>query len=981
MLPGDYDQSSDVRELTTYAIVGGVRREIESVTLDREMANDLPDNIAGGSGIGGGSGSIVWAPQDHTGFREPIIRGRVTYHWASVPHASETIMRVDGREVARNYVTNPSFENGTQGWTSFTGSHMESTTQYASQMFEQDTGERVGYGVLDPAQNNAGFLVDNVVPVSTGQWVGVRALIATERLAGVRDRLLVHWLMEDGTTTYSWTWRDSAYWYPGAARIDVFQVPAGAVSMQLRVHINRSSATGQIRHWVDHVMMTVADTQGEAAELVADYWDGDTAPASGQIVFPGTDAGVESVEPSPWAPKNSWPPAPGELVKVYVTDGSTAYPRFTGRVDKTRGPIGGNMVSDIIDFRDKLNMQVTAPARLNHDVPANDDSPYRWFGMDYWSILTWALTRARFFVTPVAGNDAILSVPFQATTYSGIGTAIETHGGVTGRWPRFHAAPWGWAAGELYARYRPSPSGTIPTKSQTLQFTFMVAPDHRGNSQIYVGYGGDLDNNHIRIRVWSDRRVAAYWDNTAVVVLSANQMRNATNVVLLVKGSTWEFRNDQGQTATGTHGRTGSTPVSEIRVYNDTGARIAGLVIDSPTPALEFRNQHFTPNATFAPSSLVLMMNMSPRIENRVVADVVDEICKATLTAAWFDETGVLRLAPSDRLRDATPVQTITSLDDIIDLEWETSLLAYRSVVHVNWRSATVSRTQRQRLELYRGSGNSMESGDVVETFAVPDDDTEWFGVDRNPTLLNDSNWGRYNRVPGSYVGVHYRDADDNELSTSSRTTTIRAEEIGTVGVKITHIAGNYGSNVEANLATSEDSTALKETRKGDNLPVIRGRGEGTWNDETTTSTRRGGLLPDGTEAAELVHNLGPWGYDNSARRIADFLADRVTRAEPIIRNLQVTYDPRRQLGDVITSRLGLLDVTLRLLIVGINESHKHGDHTQALQVRVIDVTASQDVTYQQLQDAWEGRNYDALQTVWANLTYRELQRDPLRGA
>lgn len=980
MLPGEYDQTADVRNLTTYAVVGGVRREIESVNLDREVAHDLPDNIAGGSGIGGGSGSIVWSPQDARGFRLPTQHGRITYHWDGVRHASASIMRVDGVEVARNYVPNPSFENGTTGWSSFNGTLMESTTEYAQQMFGKDTGDHVGYGVLEPDQNNAGFLVNTTVTVEPGQWVGVRALIAAERLVGVRDRLLVHWNTPSGTT-YAGTWRDSAYWYTGAERHDVFQAPADAESMQLRVHIERGGASGQIRHWVDHVMIIVADNQEDAEQLIASYWDGDTPEIPGQIVFPGTDAAVEHSELSPWSPVSSWPPSPGDVVKVYVTDGHTTWPRFTGRIDKTRGPIGSNMVSDIVDFRDKLNTQVTVAARLRHDVPVNDASPYRWLGMDYWSIMTDVLRRARVFTTPIAGDDAMVSAQLQGSALAHIGQTREAHGGAEGRWPRFHVAPWGWAAGELYARYRPSPAATIPTKSQTIQVTLMVAPGHIGNSQIYVGYGGNLDNNHIRIRVWSDRRVTAYWDNTAVITMSAAQMRNATTVVLLVKGSTWTFRNDQGQTTTGTRSRSGSQPVSEIRVYNDDGARVAGLVIDSPIPALEFRNQYFTPNATFTPSSMVLMMNMSPRLEKKIVGDVVNEICQATLTAAWFDETGVFRMMPSDRLRDAQPVQQISTLHDILGFEWETSLLDYRSVVHVNWRSAAVSRTRRQRLELYRGAKSTLGEGDVIETFATPDNNTEWFGVDRNPIRLNDSNWGYYNRNLGSLTGVHYMRDDDQELSTSSRTTTIRVEDLGTVGMKITHTAGSYGSNVEGNLATSENAAALRESKRGEALPVVRGRGEGSWDDETTTSSRRGSPLPDGTEAAELVHNLGPWGYENSARRIADFLAERVTRAEPTIRGLTVTYDPRRQLGDVVTMQAGILGITLRALIVGINESHAPGEHAQDLKVRVIEVNADRDVTYQQLSDAWSGKNYAAFQAAWANLSYRELQQHPLRGA
>jgi len=44
---------------------------------------------------------------------------QITYHWASAPHASESIKRIDGLEVARNYVHNPSLETNGTGWTPY----------------------------------------------------------------------------------------------------------------------------------------------------------------------------------------------------------------------------------------------------------------------------------------------------------------------------------------------------------------------------------------------------------------------------------------------------------------------------------------------------------------------------------------------------------------------------------------------------------------------------------------------------------------------------------------------------------------------------------------------------------------------------------------------------------------------------------------------------------------------------------------------
>ena len=703
------------------------------------------------------------------------------------------------------------------------------------------------------------------------------------------------------------------------------------------------------------------------------------AGGSGTIVWALQYGPVQEHEVSPWHTAGGWPPQSGDKVQVYATDGVTSWPRFTGRIDRTTGSVHGGMRSTIVDRRDDLNAPFTREALLRYDVPLADDTPYRMHRLDFWYILTQALRRARFFNTPPAGDRAAVSVTFQGSTMAHIGSTISSDGATSGTYPLFHQAPWGWCVGLINASYRPSLARSYPMNGN-IQVSLMVAPDHSGDAHIRLIYGSDLDNR-VRLRVWSDRRVAVYFHNTQVALLSAADMDGATMVALVIKGSSWTLRNDQGRQATGSHSRPGSENMSQVQVQGTADARIAGLIVDEPTAATEFRALDFIPNMSFTPSTLVSWMEMSPRLLNKNVGDEVDRICKATLTASFFDETGVLRMIPSDTLAAQSPVQTITSLDDITELGWEYSLLHYRAVVNVLWYEAFVSRTRRQRKELYRGSKQTLDSGDEVEVFAVPDNDTEWFGANLYPERLDDTSWGGYNRGVGSFTGVYYTDDDNNERPTSQYTTTITSEPLGLAGVKITHRAGTLGGTVEANLGVSENSTNVRERLRGDALPVIRGRGEGKWVEQITTSNIRGTELPDGGMASELTHELGPWGAATSAQRVADFLADRVTRIQPTITNLRVTYDPRRQLGDVITIQLGVLDVTLRALIVGIHEDHQPGDYSQALDVRILDATSTRNVTYHELEAAWQGGNYNGLQAVWANLDYEDFEADPLRFA
>ena len=715
------------------------------------------------------------------------------------------------------------------------------------------------------------------------------------------------------------------------------------------------------------------DLAGDLPEQVAA--GGGVSGGSGTIVWAQLED-VQSREMSPWHKPAGWPPSSGDRVQVYVTDGLTDFPRFTGAIDKSSGTVGGGMQSTVIDDRDKLNATFSHEALLRHHTPYGEGNAYRSIGLNHWYPLVMALRKAGFYNTPPAVADVAVSVPMQGSMWPEAGTVtIASGAGSSGAiHAGFYTASWGYAAGAFDATYLPR---TSYSSSEPLQITVMVAPDHTTNANIYVNFGAD----HVRLRIHPNRVVYAQLNGTLVCQLGPSAIVGMTTVTLLVKNGVWTLKTDKGYTASGSQVMP-SAAMGTIRVTGEAGTRVAGVQVSRPnTTGHEFASLSFTPNMRFTPGNLASTMDMMPRFENRNIADLVDEICKATLTAAWFDESGILRLASADRLRGASPVQTITTLDDILQLGWEDSLLSVRSKVEVTWKDPSISKGRQMRKELFRGPGDTMESADNVEVFAAPDEDTEWFGVDRSPRLLNDSNWGIYNRKRGSFVGVHYMNASDVEQATSSQTTTITTSLLGTAALKINHVAGSYGTGIEANLGTSENATALRQQLRGQALPVIRGFGQGKWVDAVTVSSTTGPSY-----APALTHDLGFWGHrffegGSVALRLADFIAGMVVAPSPTLSGVGVLYDPRRQLGDVITIQAGILDVTIQALVVGISESHAPGDHTQDITVRIISVTSTRKVTYDELAAAWTGGDYNALQAVWTGLNYNNFTSNPLNGA
>ena len=88
-----------------------------------------------------------------------------------------------------------------------------------------------------------------------------------------------------------------------------------------------------------------------------------------------------------------------------------------------------------------------------------------------------------------------------------------------------------------------------------------------------------------------------------------------------------------------------------------------------------------------------------------------------------------------------------------------------------------------------------------------------------------------------------------------------------------------------------------------------------------------------------MEHDCGCWGVQTEntliQQRLADYIAFQVSTPSPAITGMGVIYDPRRQLGDVITIKSPtLLGVELRALIVGIQNEARDG-FIQSLSARL----------------------------------------------
>ena len=706
---------------------------------------------------------------------------------------------------------------------------------------------------------------------------------------------------------------------------------------------------------------------------------GGVGGASGTIVW-ASQSPVSDRPVSPWHKPAGWPPSAGDRVQVRVSDGVTTWVRFTGVIDSTTGDPNSGFQSKIIDFRDRISGTVNLPALLRYMPPYVEDGDYRRVGLSNWWPLMMALRQAGIFNTPPMESLSMVSAPLQGSVWPEIGDLASAEGLNGASHAEFYSAPWGYAATNFTATFYPNRSRAVDA-SEPIQLSMMVAPDHSTTGEVSAVFGA----TRVRLRVNGDRQVFAHWVTgsgaTQVAALSANQFGDSQAVSLLVKGSAWEVRASNGATATGTQARPTGQDLSSVIVTSGSGSRIAGVQVSSPTSSTqEHRATRFVPDARFVAPGIGASMNMSPAIRGRAVRDLVGEIASATLNAMWWDETGTLRIVPAIYLRGQDAVQTITTLDDITSLEWEDSALSVRSAVEVAWKNPAISKGRQYRLELWRGPEESMlASDDPTEQFVTPPTDTEWFGVDRTVGKLDSTNWGAYNSRSGSYAGVRFEDSTGAEVTTPANGVTVKVDVLAVDSIKITTTIGSMPTSFEAVTATPHEEQALYPKMRGQALPVVRGMGRGEWIDDEYRVTA------GPASASVLRHELGYWGHEyfeggSAAQRIGDWLASMVSAPLATITGMGVIYDPRRQLGDVYTVRSDWLGIELRVLVVGLSESHGEGAH-QSLTVRVIRATNLRGVTYDDLSAAWDTGNYASLQAAWAALTYDDMAANPLEGA
>lgn len=675
--------------------------------------------------------------------------------------------------------------------------------------------------------------------------------------------------------------------------------------------------------------------------------------ATGTVVW--AEASDVSDRPTnPWNRSNGWVPAKGDRVEIYAGDGTTEWKQFTGVIDKTTGTIGADLQSSLIDDYDKLSNPVTHEPLLNKMPPFTPGGDFRGTGLVHTFYVDLAMRAGRFFTTPSREPNAVVHVPCQGGMWPHLGTVTTARTNSGASYPSNNYSPWGFAVGDFVMLLNPSSPQNM---SAPVQLTMVVAPGHNDYAYVRAQYGA----SNVELYISSSWVVEARVNGGSVASFTLSGKGGTENrmVQMLVKGGSVSLKASTGQTATGSASFSGTTALDTVRLQGGLSARVSGLQVSHPPAAYEFRDLNFTPSARInvANSTFMGVPNVIPAVESVPGSDLLNEISEASLSAVWIDELGVLQWWPALSLRGRTPNSTLTTLNDIFDLAWEESLLGSRSSVTVKYEEPALKVSKWQNVELAVGSGETLGSGDVSEQFYTPADNEVWIMPDYVQSNVGPGNWAEYNTKQGTLAGMYFT-LNGDEIGTVY-SVSVSNQKLGITGaMKMTHTAGAFPANVEANLSTSPTDTALKVQNRDKPLPRIAGHARAEYLDREYTSTVPGGVGP------ALVHETGKWIPADVISTIADFLASETATPKPVITGLEVTYDPRRQLGDMVTiESTRFIGVTMTALVVGVSNSGDSGGYTQSLSVRIVDVKRTNQ-TYAEYNDSLTA----------SNLTYAQWQ-------
>lgn len=685
-------------------------------------------------------------------------------------------------------------------------------------------------------------------------------------------------------------------------------------------------------------------------------WEGNTTGGLPESLVAAGDGVYSRTGSITWAPQSAvtrhplapigesrWMPTQGAHVRIAAVVGGVEFPRFWGYLGTSTYSLTTDTVTTQIsdNLQAGLQEQVTIP-------PTWDPTTYSRTGWVAWR----AIEQAGYGILPPVTGDTVLHVGHQFGMLAAVGKTTGTgkHFGEPG----------------LYT-------------SAENQTTAAVIADRAGRDiMVYARAGNWGEDASWRVQMADGSSVMMQWNHTArtvslwtsragrVVEKGIDSALDGSPLMCVKLNSqgarVWVTPHeselypagsipDGARVATATAGRTIGIKVDYLTDWEDGARRVA--MMSRPLPRLQL-------------SALEQVRVPAMRgFENVTCESVVKAWCEATLSTVWVDEEGRLNLAARDRLATGKSAITDVLHERVFGGAWKTARDGVRSGVIVEGIRANAqgSGSVANAIAFQPSNIQEVEPNTDVEIFQQWPDEVDVHGLDTNFKAVVDARrnifaWDDFNRGVGSWWALSFENEGEPAgyrwTGAEHETLTGRLETLGQRAVKMTFRVQKKTSGGPEKYYLATPSIATGSLRFGNRavpMPILRCRTLVTWTKFQRHHTSGSHMGP--------MYRLdsGWWLEPADASRVAQALASEIGVERITLDQLEMLWDPRKQVGDTVT--LQAVDESgvrweAECLITGYRESWTGKVPSMSLDLDVKKLTdARAGKTYQDMEGAY----------------------------
>lgn len=773
--------------------------------------------------------------------------------------------------------------------------------------------------------------------------------------------------------------------------------PGKILSSDVTEWISEVIIEGKARE-VDSWKINRSITSGLPDEL--SHGGSELKPANGMLTI--SKDTLQVTNPSPFNKSYGWVPKAGDTVIINLRekdgDGSV-FRAFTGYIDDVSGTVGESIEVDIVGEVDSLSKTYRREPRFTATPGNKPGSDYIYTSLTSLTVVDdLCMNSGHYSTYPVEANMR-LHVPLQGSTKPYLGEVLSSRRKSTSenenysRHPQIALAPWGgYSMNDFTATYGFSDSSNrTHNATEGIQLVLMSNPKATGSSRLTIYYA----EGNISLNI-NGNNATAYVNNQAIV---STKVTDTYKVSLYVSDYRVSIATDSIKPVEKVIDFRPSGDITRVLLDADSNSALGGASVMFPMPSQKHISLDRPQTAILDirnPATMSYLSATRSYMGDRTTKNILEELAQSKLASLWFDEYGNLNFANNPSLEVKPSSHTLTTLDDILSMQWTISAMQTAGAVNVIGSLVDVSLSSLHNILLYQADNMQvLRNGDILKIFMEPPSNETWGLINRNMVKVgySEASFELANDMSNSLYGMYFTTTGLDSTFRPGSFYTARINALGHETTLLEITARDIPPGVEGVLAIPEDSTYAYRRHRGKGLPRLVGGVKARWRD---TSTR---VIADISQLAqtaysatyasrrEITHDAGVWsaldgGDYTIIERLANYLKKLVENPQPVVSNLRVSPDPRVQLGDVLTiSSTTLLGAKFTALVQGVSMDFSNSSGlSQELTIRVLTVDSS-NVTYEAWQEALLGGdiNYEQYNMLApAELSYSEFNKQLL---